>query len=208
MSAVQHAPLSQPLRKVSDPAIISKRIASPSPRLATPPSPASSLSTASEEDEIDGNSVEHATEPESDRDPASPPEHETQKILDMDIFRQILELDEEGDHEFSLSMVEEYFKQAEETFRKLDKGFKDKNLPELSTLGHFLKGSSAAIGLKMVQASCEKIQYYGVKRDEEAKKDMKPEEALDKIKGQLEQLREEYAEAKRTLEDWFREHEV
>lgn len=40
----------------------------------------------------------------------------------MDIFRQILELDEEGDHEFSLSMVEEYFKQAEETFRKLDKG--------------------------------------------------------------------------------------
>lgn len=60
----------------------------------------------------------------------------------------------------------------------------------------------------MVQASCEKIQYYGVKRDEEAKKDMKPEEALDKIKGQLEQLREEYAEAKRTLEDWFREHEV
>ena len=39
----------------------------------------------------------------------------------MNTFRQqILDLDED-DHEFSLSMVETYFLQAEETFRKLDK---------------------------------------------------------------------------------------
>lgn len=80
-------------------------------------------------------------------------------------------------------------------------------MSELSTLGHFLKGSSAAIGLEKVQASCEKIQHYGAKRDEEAKKDLKPEDALDKIKNQLGQLRKEYAEAKKSLEDWFREHE-
>ena len=82
-----------------------------------------------------------------------------------------------------------------------------KNLSELSTLGHFFKGSSAAFGLEKVQASCEKIQHYGVKRDEKAGKDLKPEEALDKIRDQLAQLREEYAEAKQTLEDWFRDHE-
>lgn len=80
-------------------------------------------------------------------------------------------------------------------------------MAELSALGHFLKGSSAAIGLVKVQASCEKIQNFGVKRDEEAKKDLKPDEALDKIKKQLAQLREEYTEGKRYLEDWFREHE-
>jgi len=39
----------------------------------------------------------------------------------METFRQILDLDEPGDHEFSLSMVEAYFEQAEETFRDLDK---------------------------------------------------------------------------------------
>ena len=55
--------------------------------------------------------------------------------------------------------------------------------------------------------SCEKIQHYGLERDEEAKKDLSSEEALDKIKTQLTQLREEYAEAKQTLEDWFRKHE-
>jgi hypothetical protein len=39
----------------------------------------------------------------------------------METFRQILDLDEEDDHDFSLSMVEAYFEQAEDTFRKLDK---------------------------------------------------------------------------------------
>jgi len=203
MSAVGHALVSKPLRKISDPAIISKRITSPSPRPETPPSPASSSCTVSEEDKIDKPSVEYASE--RDPDPTLP--SEPPKIIDMDTFRQILDLDEEGDHEFSLSMVEEYFKQAEETFRKLDKNFKDKNLSELSTLGHFLKGSSAAIGLEKVQKSCEKIQHYGVKRDEETKEDLKSEDALDKIKNQLLQLKEEYAEAKQSLEDWFREHE-
>lgn len=64
--------------------------------------------------------------------------------------------------------------------------------------------------MEKVQASCEKIQYYGLKREEEAGKagrDLKPEEALNKIKKQLAQLREEYAEAKQALEDWFREQE-
>jgi len=138
--------------------------------------------------------------------PPVPEISETLQILKMETFRQILDLDE-GDHEFSLSMVEAYFSQAEDTFIKLDKNYTAKNLTELSTLGHFFKGSSAAFGLEKVQASCEKIQHYGVKRDEEAGKDLNAEEALDKIKSQLEQLRKEYAEAKQTLEDWFREHE-
>ena len=145
----------------------------------------------------------------------------------METFHQILDLDEE-DHEFSLSMVDAYFSQAEDTFRKLDESWcvvilfifsllnfdvfflrssTAKDLSELSTLGHFFKGSSAAFGLEKVKASCEKIQHYGLNRDEEAKKDLGPEEALDKIKKQLVQLRNEYAEAKQTLEDFLRERE-
>ena len=77
-------------------------------------------------------------------------------------------------------------------------------MSELSTLGHFFKGSSAAFGLEKVQASCEKIQHYGVKRDEDLGRDLTSGEALNKIKKQLVQLRKEYAEAKQTLEDWFR----
>ena len=39
----------------------------------------------------------------------------------MNTFDQILELDEDDSHEFSHSMVDAYFSQAEDTFRDLDK---------------------------------------------------------------------------------------
>jgi len=206
MSALIDPPLSQ-TRKASDPAIISTPIASSSPRSVTPPSLASSSSITSEEDEIDKNSVINTSKPNATPPPPVPEISGTLQILNMETFRQIIELDEEGDHEFSRSMVDAYFSQAEETFRNLDKNYTVENLSELSTLGHFFKGSSAAFGLEKVQASCEKIQHYGLKRDEDSGKDLTSEEALNKIKDQLAQLRKEYAEAKQSLEDWFRKHE-
>lgn len=36
-----------------------------------------------------------------------------------------------------------------------------KDLQSLSKLGHFLKGSSAALGIQRVRTSCEKIQHVG-----------------------------------------------
>jgi len=204
MSALIDAPVSQS-RKAGDPAIISTPIASSSPRSATtPPSLASSSFITSEEDEIDKNSVINTSKPNVTPPPPVPEIAETLQILNMDTFRQILDLDEGDDHEFSLSMVDTYFSQAEETFRKLDKSYEAQNLSELSSLGHFFKGSSAAFGLEKVQASCQKIQHYG---DEKANEGLKPEEALDKIKKQLAQLRKEYAEAKKNLEDWFCDQE-
>lgn len=41
-----------------------------------------------------------------------------------------------------------------------------KDLEELSSLGHFLKGSSATLGFSHVKDECEKIQHYGHKMDE------------------------------------------
>jgi len=42
-------------------------------------------------------------------------------LIDMDVFCQILELDEDEEtHDFSQPMVWEYFEQAERTFCKMD----------------------------------------------------------------------------------------
>lgn len=41
-----------------------------------------------------------------------------------------------------------------------------KDLAKLSELGHFLKGSSATLGLTKVKDSCEKIQNIGAQKDE------------------------------------------
>lgn len=76
----------------------------------------------------------------------------------------------------------------------------EKNLLELSSLGHFLKGSSAALGVSKVQLSCEHIQHYGQLREDAAV--LTEAEAIVKITKSLARARVEYGEAKNWLE-WF-----
>jgi len=80
---------------------------------------------------------------------------------------------------------------------------KTKDLSKLSSLGHFLKGSSAALGVSKVQASCEKIQHYGQLRDEGAGIDLTREEALGKIERLLGEVKEEYKVAEKWLREWY-----
>lgn len=77
-------------------------------------------------------------------------------------------------------------------------------MPKLSSLGHFLKGSSAALGVSKVQASCERVQHYGDLRDEELKKDLSPTEALAKINTTLARVKIEYAEAEKWLKLYYK----
>ncbi|KAJ6504809.1 histidine-phosphotransfer domain HPT domain-containing protein [Mycena vitilis] len=125
------------------------------------------------------------------------------EAIDMSIFSQILELDEDGTHEFSKEMVVAYFSQASTTFDDMDNALAAKKLPELSALGHFLKGSSAALGICKVQAACEKMQHYGDLRDEAAGKDLNEDDALAKIDALLVEVKTEYADAERWLKKWY-----
>jgi osomolarity two-component system phosphorelay intermediate protein YPD1 len=74
------------------------------------------------------------------------------------------------------------------------------DLAELSSLGHFLKGSSAALGVSKVQLSCENIQHFGQLREGNAF--ITEAEAIGKITKSIAHAREEYADAKTWLE-WF-----
>lgn len=78
-----------------------------------------------------------------------------------------------------------------------------KNLSELSRLGHFLKGSSAAIGLKKVKATCEKIQNYGNCKDETGSSDVSEADALKHITPLLPQVKAEYNEAEEYLKTFY-----
>jgi osomolarity two-component system phosphorelay intermediate protein YPD1 len=79
------------------------------------------------------------------------------------------------------------------------------SLTKLSSLGHFLKGSSAALGIIKVQASCEKMQHYGNLRDEEVGVDLNEEEALKRIKGLLKDCKRDYQVAKVWFEKLYEE---
>ncbi|CAG8676274.1 43968_t:CDS:2 [Gigaspora margarita] len=128
-------------------------------------------------------------------------------LLDHETFDQLLEMDDDVDHDFSKSIVWHYFEQAETTFQEMDKALSDENLVELSKLGHFLKGSSAAIGLKKVKASCEKMQHYGNMKDETGTESISEEDALKKISSLLEKVKEEYKEAETYLKNFYSERD-
>ncbi|CEP09695.1 hypothetical protein [Parasitella parasitica] len=130
-------------------------------------------------------------------------------ILDMITFEQLLEMDDEDNHEFSLSLVENYYEQATTTFKQMDEAQEKKDLSELSRLGHFLKGSSAAIGLKEVKNTCEKIQNAGnllredKKNENEEEKEKEKEEALKLISKFLEEVKSQYEAAVKVLNDIY-----
>lgn len=79
-----------------------------------------------------------------------------------------------------------------------------KNLAELSSLGHFLKGSSATLGLNKVKDSCEKIQHFGAHKDETGTKD-EPDsgKCLKQIKDTLAGAKVEYAEVEKVLKRYY-----
>ena len=81
---------------------------------------------------------------------------------------------------------------------------KDKDLKELSSLGHFLKGSSATLGFTKVKDECEKIQHYGHKKDETGSIDEPDEEKCLRLIGEsITKAKTAYDEVKRLMEMYY-----
>ncbi|KAF9342480.1 hypothetical protein BGX26_007450, partial [Mortierella sp. AD094] len=146
-----------------------------------------------------GNETETETEAEEFEDDDG--------IIDHTTFDQLLEMDDEEDHEFSRSLVWNYFEQAEKTFGDMDEAMEKLDFPDLSRLGHFLKGSSAALGLTKVKESCEKLQHYGNRKDAIGANTITNDEAESLIRALLIQMRKEYDEAENYLRVFYDEQE-
>lgn len=81
-----------------------------------------------------------------------------------------------------------------------------KDLAQLSALGHFLKGSSATLGLTKVKDSCEKIQHFGAHKDETGTKDEPDDEVcLKNCKTTIEQAKGEFKEVEIALRRFYRD---
>ncbi|KAK6500721.1 hypothetical protein TWF506_003485 [Arthrobotrys conoides] len=124
--------------------------------------------------------------------------------VDVETFEQILEMDDgDPEREFSRGLVFGFFEQANTTFDEMDDSIRKKDLPQLSSLGHFLKGSSATLGLFKVRDICEKIQHLGALKDEKGSGDIKEDEALRTITKLLPKMKEDYTAAEVWLRNFF-----
>jgi osomolarity two-component system phosphorelay intermediate protein YPD1 len=81
-----------------------------------------------------------------------------------------------------------------------------KSLEELSSLGHFLKGSSATLGLTRVKDACEKIQHFGAGKDETGSINVSDQALLlGKIKQTLTDVRRDYGDVAKRLKAFYGE---
>ncbi|KAJ5293126.1 uncharacterized protein N7443_009079 [Penicillium atrosanguineum] len=163
------------------------------------------------------------TEPRAEAPKSTPPKlSDVKELIDESTFEQILEMDDDDDRDFSKGIVYGFFDQAHNTFEKMENALyvslacqhrstltsirKDKKLEELSQLGHFLKGSSATLGLTNVKDACEKIQHYGAGKDESGSTD-EPDETVSfkKIATTLKEVKVEYAKVEKFLRRYYGE---
>ncbi|WAR60577.1 hypothetical protein PtB15_9B516 [Puccinia triticina] len=135
-------------------------------------------------------------------------EAEDGPLVDMETFGQLLEMDDDEEHSFSKSLTWDYFDQAVTTFKEMDAAVLGGDLITLSRKGHFLKGSSAALGLNRVKASCEKMQHYGNKKRANGEGALTEAEAMEHCKTLLEQLKQEQTLSKAWLERFYAERNI
>lgn len=83
----------------------------------------------------------------------------------------------------------------------------EKNLSELSALGHFLKGSSATLGFNKVRDSCQDIQQYGHKQNPDGSDQPDEELCLEKITGAIKAVKKDCEELERELKAFFGDSE-
>lgn len=83
----------------------------------------------------------------------------------------------------------------------------EKDLYNLYTLGHFLKGSSATLGLTKVRDGCEKIQRYGKKENLDGSPEENEEICLERIEEALKAVKTDYAEIETVLRKYYKDEE-
>ncbi|KAF2668619.1 histidine-phosphotransfer domain, HPT domain-containing protein, partial [Microthyrium microscopicum] len=126
-------------------------------------------------------------------------------FVDVSTFGQILDMDDDDDdREFSRGIVFDFFDQANQTFAKMDTALEAEDFNELKELGHFLKGSSATLGLVKVRDSCEKIQHYGDKKDTSGTID-EPDERLllSQLDKTIASAKQEFTEVEKELRKFY-----
>lgn len=80
-----------------------------------------------------------------------------------------------------------------------------KDLSELSSLGHFLKGSSATLGFLKVKDSCQVIQQYGHKLNLDGSPEPDEQVCIAKITEALQAAKDDLAKLETMLKKFFGE---
>ncbi|SCW03951.1 LAFE_0H02652g1_1 [Lachancea fermentati] len=124
-------------------------------------------------------------------------------VINWEILSEIVSMDEDNP-DFSKELIIQYIDQAETTFAHIEAELDGScDLTQLASLGHFLRGSSAALGLQRIAWACERIQNYGRKREGVVSGQEDDAHFAGLIRQTLEQARLEFAAVRRELSKFY-----
>ncbi|PVH18349.1 uncharacterized protein CXQ87_001273 [Candidozyma duobushaemuli] len=133
---------------------------------------------------------------------------ENSGLVEWSVFSELVAMDED-EEEFSKGLCQTFVNQFKDTAQEIDDNLKEKNLEKLSSLGHYLKGSAAALGLKSISSQCERIQNYGHRVNFD---NYKPENSIDEDKDEfwisliqdaVDKAKSGFKESKAALDEYF-----
>lgn len=119
-------------------------------------------------------------------------DNENYKLIDDEIFNQLLDIEEDDSKDFTRGLVQDFFQQVDESIVEFKELLDDSKVIEAGKLGHYLKGSSAMIGVTKVKDVCEDIQMWQQKVGT-------TKDAVDYIRGKVELLKIEIERVKPEL---------
>lgn len=125
-------------------------------------------------------------------------------VINWDILNEVVSMDE-FDPGFSQQLIVQYIEQAETTFRQISEklNLSTPDLINISSLGHFLKGSSASLGLQRIAWTCERIQNYGKKAGVQADKSHPDSQITGLISEALDLAQCEFKSARAELSKYY-----
>lgn len=129
-------------------------------------------------------------------------------LVEWSVFSELVAMDED-EEEFSKGLCQTFVNQFKDTAEEIDDNLVTKNLEKLSSLGHYLKGSAAALGLKKISSQCERIQNYGHRVNcDNFKPDIPTDENSDDfwihlIRDAVNKAKTGFAESKAALDEYF-----
>ncbi|KAG9634320.1 hypothetical protein KCU98_g16973, partial [Aureobasidium melanogenum] len=123
--------------------------------------------------------------------------------IDVKIFREILELDDEDEQYFTRSLVCDFFTLAQRTFAEMDACLESQDIKQLWTKAQFLRGPSATLGIYKVESTCARIEQMTAVADTfQAEGDAKTT-LCNSSKILLDQAKQYFAEAEDALRRFY-----
>jgi len=119
------------------------------------------------------------------------------EFVDEAAFNQILEMDDDDpDRTFSKEIVFGFFDQVQDSLKKMHDSIESGDLQTLSAQGHYLKGSSATIGLTRIRDACEAIQSLELNANNK--------ETMDLAKTKISVITEGCVEAEKYMRNFYK----